>query len=244
MYGDNMKIYLDIVILVNFLYDILIMMSVSILLKKHVSIYRLLLSSIIGETALITLFIRMNNILLFLLKIVLSIVMVIISFGIKDFFNNIFYFYIITIILGGACYLIDSNNILTNVITILIIGPFILYLYILNIKKYNLSINTIYDVILIDDNNIIKLRGIMDTGNNIKCNITNLPVILVNNKLVFKSNKLFLVPYRTISNKGIINCFKLDKVIINGNIIDCLVGVVENINIGDVLLNNYMREIL
>ena len=35
--GDNMKVYLDVIILVNTLYDFLILSSVSILLKKHIT---------------------------------------------------------------------------------------------------------------------------------------------------------------------------------------------------------------
>ncbi len=55
----------------------------------------------------------------------------------------------------------------------------------------------------------------MDTGNNLIDPITNLPVIMVNNKISFKSHKIFYVPYKVINNEAILKCVKVDKVYIN-----------------------------
>lgn len=97
-----MKVYLDLIIILNFFYDTLIVLAVSVLLKTRVNLKRVFLSSLIGELSLITLFIRLDNIFLLLLKLILSLIMVFISFGKNNYFNNLFYFYIITIILGGV----------------------------------------------------------------------------------------------------------------------------------------------
>ena len=75
-----MKVYLDLIIVLNFFYDTLIVLAVSVLLKEKVEMKRVFLSSLIGEIALITLFVRLDNIYLLLLKIILSLIMVFISF--------------------------------------------------------------------------------------------------------------------------------------------------------------------
>ncbi len=239
-----MKVYLDLIIILNFFYDTLIVLAVSTLLKERVKIHRVLLSSLIGEIALIPLFIRMDNIFLLLLKIGLSLVMVFISLGKDNYFNNLFYFYIITIILGGSSYLIDGNNMYVNLILMLIIGPIIIILYIMNARRIKLELTCVHDVIIVDKDNTIKLRGIMDTGNNVVCPITKLPVVFVNSNLKVKSDKLFVVPYRTIDNEGVINCVKADEFIVDGKRLKCLIGTSNSISSNEVLLNNVMREII
>lgn len=237
-----MKVYLDLIIILNFFYDTLIVLAVSVLLKEKVKLKRVFLSSLIGEIALITLFVRLDNIYLLLLKIVLSLIMVFISFGKNNYFNNLFYFYIITIILGGSSYLIDGNNMYVNLILMLILGPIIITLYIINARRIKLELMLIHDVIIVDKDNTIKLRGIMDTGNNVVCPITRLPVVFVSEKIKLESDKSYVVPYRTIDNEGIIIAKMPDEFIIDGKIIKCLVGYSNGINKQEVLLNNQMRE--
>lgn len=237
-----MKVYLDLIIVLNFFFDTLIILSVSIILKERVRLSRVFLSSLIGEVSLIPLFIRLDNIFLLLLKIFLSLIMVLISFGKNNYFNNIFYFYIITIILGGSSYLIDGNNMYVNLVLMIILGPIIIFLYIINSKRIKLELTCVHDVIIVDKDNTIKLRGIMDTGNNVVCPITKIPVVFVNPSIKLLSNKSFVVPYRTIDNEGILNCQMADEFIIDGVRIKCLIAPSNNINKEEVLLNNQMRE--
>lgn len=237
-----MKVYLDLVIILNFFYDTLIVLAVSVLLKERVKLRRVFLSSLIGEFALIPLFIRIDNLFLLLLKLLLSFLMVFISFGKSNYFNNLFYFYIITIILGGCSYLIDGDNMYVNLIVMVILGPIIIFLYIMNEKKIKLELSMVHDVIIVDKDNTIKLRGIMDTGNNVVCPITRLPVVFISNNIKLASDKLFLVPYRTIDNEGIINCKMPDEFIMDGKIMKCLIASSNSINKNEILLNNIMRE--
>lgn len=239
-----MKVYLDLIIILNFFYDTLIVLAVSVLLRYRVNLKRVFLSSLIGELSLITLFIRLDNIFLLLLKLILSLIMVFLSFGKNNYFNNLFYFYIITIILGGSSYLINGSNMYTNLVLMIILSPIIITLYIINARRIKKELTIVHDVIIVDSDNTIKLRGIMDTGNNVVCPITRLPVVFVSDKLKLESNKLFVVPYRTIDNEGVLNCKMPDEFIMDGKIVKCLVATSSSINTGEVLLNNEMREII
>ncbi len=239
-----MKVYLDLIIILNFFYDTLIVLAVSVLLRYRVNLKRVFLSSLIGELSLITLFIRLDNIFLLLLKLILSLIMVLLSFGKNNYFNNLFYFYIITIILGGSSYLINGSNMYTNLVLMIILSPIIITLYIINARRIKKELTIVHDVIIVDSDNTIKLRGIMDTGNNVVCPITRLPVVFVSDKLKLEKNKLFVVPYRTIDNEGVLNCKMPDEFIMDGKIVKCLVATSSSINTREILLNNEMREII
>ena len=135
-----MTVYIDLVCIINFIYDFLIILTVSFTLKRNRKIYYYILSSLIGVLSIFLLFLKINNIVLFLLKILISIIMVIVAFGYKSIkytISNIIYFYMTSIILAGFLYLIKGNNFNFNLnyIVLLIIGPIILFIYYKSNKK-------------------------------------------------------------------------------------------------------------
>ena len=102
-----MKIYVDVVLFINFSFDLLILLSTSIVLKRKTSFNRLLFGAFIGSLSILFLFIKITSFQLFLLKIIISIIMVLISFGFKSvkyFLKNMLFLYTISIILGGFLY--------------------------------------------------------------------------------------------------------------------------------------------
>ena len=105
-----MKIYLDYVFFVNFLFDIILLYGISIALKRNASAKRIVLASIFGGVSTFILFLSVPHFLYFILKITLGIIMLIIAFGYKDIkytsFNTI-YLMIMSIIVGGFLYLIN-----------------------------------------------------------------------------------------------------------------------------------------
>ncbi|MDE6142066.1 MAG: sigma-E processing peptidase SpoIIGA, partial [Bacilli bacterium] len=100
-------------------------------------------------------------------------------------------------------------------------------------------------VIIIDEDLAYTLTGYMDTGNTLKDPITKYPVILVSNKLRFKSKKYFYVPYQVVNNKSVLKCLKVESVLIDNKKKDCLLGLVDDSilkNGVDVILNEHLRE--
>lgn len=245
--GDNMKVYIDLIIIINFFYDFLIISATSTLLKRNVSVIRIILSSIIGELSLLTLFVSFDKLALILFKITLSIIMVIISFGKKQILENLFYFYVITIILGGLSYMLGGDAYLINLVLLMFISPFIITLYIKQIRIYKSKMNCIFDVILVEGINTYKFNGYLDTGNKLVDPITKLPVIMINKDLNISAKKKFLVPYKVVNNESILECIKVDKVIIGGINVNALLGLCEKDifkdNI-DVIINNSFREMI
>ena len=240
-----MKVYLDLVIIINFLYDFLILASVSVLLKRHASIKKIIFGSLIGMSSILVLFLSLSKFTLLLFKIITSLSMVIITFGTKKIGENIFYFYIITIIIGGFQYLVTGDEYQVNIFIMAIFSPIIIYLYIKSQREYKREITKLYNVIIIDQDIAYTLTGYMDTGNTLKDPITHYPVILVSNKLRFKSQKYFYVPYQVVNNQSILKCLKVESVLIDNKKCDCLLGLVDDsilVHGVDVILNEYLRE--
>ena len=99
-----MKIYIDMVFLLNIILDFLLLMSVSVILTRNAKLKRIILGSMIGGVSTTLLFIEINTIILFFLKIILGIFMVIATFSYKNIrytLNNLFYLLTISFILSG-----------------------------------------------------------------------------------------------------------------------------------------------
>lgn len=245
-----MKIYLDLVLFLNFAFDFILLLTVSLVLKRRTSIKRITLGALIGSITIIVLFIPFTTLTLFIMKILLSIIIVITTYGLKDLkyiLTNLFYFYITSIILGGFLYYLNiefsyknigmvfyHKGIGINYIFILLASPIILYIYTKQMKKYKeiSSYNYKVDVYLTNDK-IIKLNGFMDTGNILVDPYKKRKVIVVNSGLLdefITETNLVLVPYESVSTTGLLKCIKVEKIYIEGLGIktDVLIGITKD----------------
>lgn len=242
-----MKVYIDVVIFLNFFYDFLILASTSTLLKRNIGVGKIILGSLIGELSLLTLFISIGKFSLIVFKILLSVVMIFASFGKKNFSENIFYFYVITIVLGGSCYLFGDSKYLQNTLLLVLISPIIITLYIKSLRISKEKLKVMHDVIIIDGINTYKFNGYLDTGNKLVDPITKLPVIMVSNNINFLSQKIFYVPYVVVNNTSLMKCLKVDKVLIDNRVVNVLLGLCDDdifTNDVDVILNDSLREMI
>ena len=212
-----MRIYIDLFFLFNTIMDIIIITSVSILLKRNTTYKRILISSLLGGISSLMLFTSINRLLLELIAIIL---MVIIAFKYKNiryFLTNILYTYILSILLGGLIYLFNSKvtlNIYLNYLVIIILSIEVMTLYIKESKKIKNTYNNYYKVdIYFKDKEKISLIGFLDTGNNLYDPYKKRPIILVDKKYQ-KEDKFILVPYHTINGEGLLKCIKPEKVYI------------------------------
>ena len=78
--GDFMKIYIDLVLLLNFGFDLILLFGVAILLRRSTTLKRLIISSLVGSLTIFAMFIEVSSISLFLIKVLISIFMLLIAF--------------------------------------------------------------------------------------------------------------------------------------------------------------------
>ncbi len=212
-----MRIYIDLFFLFNTIMDIIIITSVSILLKRKTTYKRILISSLLGGLSSLMLFTSINRLLLELITIILMITIAFKYKNIRYFLTNILYTYILSILLGGLIYLFNSKvtlNIYLNYLVIIILSIEVMTLYIKESKKIKNTYNNYYKVdIYFKDKEKISLIGFLDTGNNLYDPYKKRPIILVDKKYQ-KEDKFILVPYHTINGEGLLKCIKPEKVYI------------------------------
>lgn len=238
-----MKVYLDSLLILNLFIDYFILYGTKKLLKRKISIKRLILGSIIGSLTTFTIFLKLTSLKLLVIKLVLSIFIILVTFGKKNFIENIFYFYIISIIIGGLLYLI---NIRLNYFSLLLVIPIIINIYIKKTKEYKLNIKNNYIVEIIIKDKVYKLEGMIDTGNRLEDPYKKRGVILANINIDYKKYKYLYVPYHALNYNGLIPCIKPDKIIIDNKIINnYLIGISKdkfNLNGSECILPNKIQE--
>ncbi|MDD5888891.1 MAG: sigma-E processing peptidase SpoIIGA [bacterium] len=254
-----MKIYLDLVFLLNFFFDFILLYGTSKILKNVVRLGRLLLGSLVAATSVFLLFIELNSISLFLLKFGLSILIILVTFGKRGFLKNISYFYLVSIILGGSLYLLNisfnyenkgilfvNNGLSINFILMLIASPIILFCYVRQTIIYKNTYGNIYEVVIKIGKEKYKLKGMIDTGNQLVDPYRKRAVILVNNNINLLGHDFVFVPYKALNTTGIIKCYKPNLVMINGKSFNnCLIGVSRDeikLNDIDCILPNKFKE--
>lgn len=228
-----MTVYLDLTILINFIFDFILLTSVSIILNRRTTIKKLLLSSILGSLMIIVSMLD-NGYLLYIFKFINTILMLVVCFGYKDIrytIANLIYLYITSITLGGFLYLITiklnyhrdnliiyRNNYQVSIISLLIISPIILYLYTKTVKKLKNNYSNYYNIIItLNNNTTIKTTAFLDTGNGLYDPYHHRPIILINKNLVDITNeKVILVPYSTASGHELLECITINNLYIEG----------------------------
>lgn len=260
-----MVIYIDLVFLINFILDFLLLLTVNITLKRYSRIYKLILGALFGSISLLSLFISLNSITLSIIKLLMGLIMSLISFGYKNIkytFYNVLYLYMTSIILGGFLYYLKNtfsykNNGLVfiyeglsiNYLVLLLIAPFSLFIFIKSIKVLKEIKNYYYKVNIIFDDDSLVLTGFLDTGNKLRDPITNKPIILINRKSLkgdFKIRSPMYVPYNSLNNHGLLEVIKPNKIVINNFVLNnYLVGLSDTnfkLNGIDCLLNYKILE--
>ena len=246
-----MVIYVDIIFMINLIYDYLILNLVNIVLRRNIKVKRILFGSFIGSVSALSMFIPiLNNIFV---TILLSIIMLIITFKFKDFIylkNNILYFYMISVIFGGFLYLINlkfnnfynlldyyNKKIIINFIGILVISPIVYFLYLYTYKNNQIKHNNYYDLKVSIEDKLYDIKAFYDTGNLVKDPYKGRPVILINKEVLYgdiKNKSPIYVPCHMVNNLVILECYKPNLLIINNHIInDCLIGLWNKNNFYD-----------
>lgn len=221
-----MKVYIDLVFLMNFYLDFLLLLTTSIVLKRRASIKRILLGTLVGSLTLLFLFIQVSSFFLFLLKFGIALLMVLVTFRFENSkytLSNLLYFYMISIILGGFLYYLTIEFSYTKVgllfvkhhlnipfVFLFLISPFILVVYVRQQKKMKKNYSLMYSVkIVLKNKQEYALNGFLDTGNCLVDPITSKPILLIEKGIVSEEDvSTFYIPFHSLNNKNLLKCFK------------------------------------
>lgn len=239
-----MEIYLDLLIIFNTLFDYVLLSSVNYILRRNVSFRRIILGSLVGNVSLLLLEVN-NGVLFVLLKVAGAVLINLVCFGYRDFksiVKNVTYFYLVSMLMGGVVYFFKSqfvfsddglvlNSDLFKYLIVVFVSLLVIYLYLFKFKELRNQYSSYYNcLIYLDDDNSIRVSGFLDTGNKLKDPYSNKNIILVNKNLLSDIKLLnpLYVPYNSLNNHGLLECFKVNKIVIDGKEnSDFLLGVSE-----------------
>lgn len=258
-----MKIYLDLIFFVNFGFDFLLLLVVSVLLRRTVHLKRIALGALIGGMSIFALFLPMDTITLFLFKIGVSVFMLLATFGYRNrryFFRNFFYLYTASILLGGFLYFLNvqfsygqeglvffHKGFSINVVFLIIFSPIILYTYVKQGLHLKQNYSCYYKVKLYSKDSMIEKTAFLDTGNTLIDPYMGRPIILMNERNWKNEEEFFFVPIHTVGETSLLKCIRLEKIEIVG------IGERKNVVLGltkepirmegiDVLLQKQLLE--
>lgn len=202
-----LEVYPDVVFLINFSVDIILIYLVKKVNKKNSSKLRIILSATVGgiSTAILSIFPWMNFILKFMLiYVATSLLMIYIAFGrlrLLDLLKQWIVLNGITYFVGGfinsmyyhtnlRIFLINTGNIIISNISVMHVmvsigATTVLMVTILWILRlYQVHRPLLYDVELIMGDRHVHVKGLMDTGNCLYDPISGKPVMVVEDTLM------------------------------------------------------------
>ena len=213
----KITVYIDLIFFENLIMNSIIIYATAILLKIKPKIWRVLISSSIGGTYAIVIYISKFKIYeSIILKIILSIIMVYIAFNpqnMRKLWKQVLIFYLTSFVFGGAAlyliYFIKPQNILIKnglfageyVLKVILLGA-IMGLVIIKVSikiiKTKIRPKDMYCRINIKLNGKeVQTNAMIDTGNLVKEPITNIPVIIVERSLLYE-----ILPKEILNNLG------------------------------------------
>jgi len=160
--------------------------------------------------------------------------MLIITFGYKSIQytkKNFIYFYLVSMLLGGAIYYLKNQFSYTNnglvfnhhplrisYVIVILIGLLIYNKYLKYFKELKTNYSNYYKCEIFIENNHLTLTAFLDTGNKLKDPYSNKNIILLDKNKLLNINitKPIYIPYNSLNNHGLLECYKAEKLIIDG----------------------------
>lgn len=215
-----MIVYIDVLIVVNFIVNLFILHITVQTLRKRVSIIWMCLSSFLGSLYVLTVVYPKFKYLSYIpFKILIVIVMILIVFRQKNIWFNIkasLIFILYSILLAGMCLYIamsNSSNMSFSVIVInfpyekLMLSVMIIYILIYRMVVFigdRKKISTlIYTIDIVNRSYKKTIKAFLDTGNELREPATNLPVLIVErdilSEVMLEKNNTYYIPYTVVN---------------------------------------------
>lgn len=199
--GDNLIIYLDVLIIVNLIINYYILLLTAKINKAEYKNFKLILGAFLGALFSVYIFLPQQHIIIdILMKLFTAALTILISFrfiSIKNFLRNVFIMFITSFSFAGAIFAVwaifrPRGFIINNSVVYFDISPIFLVLFsvffyliitILNsiLKRSAITAKNCKVNIVLKDSQAT-LEGIFDSGNSVKDILSNSTVIFIGKK--------------------------------------------------------------
>jgi stage II sporulation protein GA (sporulation sigma-E factor processing peptidase) len=200
-----MSIYLDVIWLLNFSFDLFLLLLTAIALKRKIFKLRILLSALLGSSIVLMMFSPLAFIATHPIgKMIISIIMVLLAFGFKRFryfFQSLLTFYFVTFMVGGgmigAHYFLQTemsylNGVLMTNSTgfghpiswlFVLIGFPVVWIFSRNrlegLETKKIHFDQLVTVTIRVESTQFTINGLVDSGNQLFDPITRSPVMII-----------------------------------------------------------------
>lgn len=225
-----MIIYVDVVFIENFIINLFLLHITAKTVKNEINLNRILFSSILGAGyVIILLYSKLKFLSFFSVKILMAFIMVVIAYNNKSFIaelKNLCIFISYAMFLAGMCLFLQLNSKDVYSIKGAILGDFsykkqilalmIIYIFtdriITYVKDKKILKKLIYNVEIVTNEYNKTIKAFLDTGNELREPISNLPVLIVEkSELLYAQNitdKLY-ISYKAVNGEyGQLEAFK------------------------------------
>lgn len=232
-----MVVYIDILLIENFIVNYFLLLITVKTLRSKVKIIRLVLSSIIGSMYIFTLFIKELRYLTILpAKLLVAVLMVFIIMNTSSVLDKIkgsILFIIYSMALSGMCLFLNNSGLVSdlNEISIinftykkLLLALIIIFLFLNRVYamiKDSIHVKQlIYKIDIIYKDKFFSVKAFLDTGNELREPITNLPVIVVEESVIngmeISEKEKYYITYKDVSGStGKLLAFKPSYVVLH-----------------------------
>lgn len=190
-------IYLDVLIAINLFVNYFLLLATKKLSHNETKKWRIVIASIVGSLFSLLIFIEINQIILFFLKVLLGLFLVFLCFGFKSkqiFFKTVGLFLATNLIFAGSMFGIwicfspitmyyNNGIVYFDISSVIVFISTIVSYLIINIISFILnrvkSTTELYRILIENENKSVELIGFYDTGNTLRDSFSDLPVIIV-----------------------------------------------------------------
>ncbi|MDO4474288.1 MAG: sigma-E processing peptidase SpoIIGA [Eubacteriales bacterium] len=224
------ELYMDLLFLVNFLMDYILLLIVKFILKTKISYGRICLGALLGSVlscmiVAINISVAPLKIILFYVVIPSFMLLVIIpTRDVRVLIRGLITLYISGFLIGGIFEAFAQYVPVGGLFFALAIASYYIASAVLKILMLLLHFGEVHcEVILCTGQKMCTGRAIADTGNHLRDDVSGKPVSIVTGRMakqLFGENgpdSVRYIPYRTIGNDGgVIPVVKIDSILVKG----------------------------
>lgn len=232
-----MEVYIDIYIFENIVINLFLLLLTFKLLRFSFNKKNICIAAVLGGLYGLVIFCNVNLLNSIAFKLLIPAIMIYISLESKKFkyvLKSILVFFMLAFMLGGICFgalqmqntymigqafVVENNSIKYIVLSVAIVFIFINRIVDL-LKDRALVKNFLYDIYITEGTRTVLVKGFLDTGNELREPITNLPCILIENEyflqLEFNKKDEYVIRYKTIDSSDVLHGFRSDFIKIKG----------------------------
>lgn len=230
-----MEVYLDIYLLENIIINLFLLMLTFRLLRFNYRGRNVYLAALLGGIYALVIFCNVKILSSIGAKMLVPLIMIYISIEKRNFrfiLKSLVVFLILAFMLCGICfgaiqmqneYLIGQDFVIkNNSVKFVVLSVAVIFIVITRVvdllKDRALVKNFLYDIYITEGTRTVLVKGFLDTGNELREPVTNLPCIIVENtyfnQFEIAEDKKFIIKYDTINEIGEIRGFKGHNIII------------------------------